>query len=172
MARKRRRAPSHSPQDDQSSEAPDRPNVPVLPPVVYLTAILLGVALQLVWPMALSPWAGTKWLGLALAVLSGGCVVWAVTEFRRWETSFRVDRATTNLVQTGPFRYSRNPGYLALSGLHMGIAIYFNTFWILATLVPALFVMSRAVIAREEEYLERKFGAQYTTYKGSVRRWL
>ena len=172
MVRKRRRAPSHSPQDDQSSEAPDRPNVPVFPPVVYLTAILLGVGLQLVWPIALSPWAGTKLLVLVLAVLSGGCAVWAVTEFRQWETSFRVDRATTNLVQTGPFRYSRNPGYLALSGLHMGIAIYFNIFWILATLVPALFVMSRAVIAREEEYLERKFGTQYTTYKRSVRRWL
>ena len=92
--------------------------------------------------------------------------------FEGAQPSFRVDRATTSLVQTGPFRYSRNPGYVALTSLHLGIAIFFNNAWILATLVLAVVVMSRAVIAREEEYLECKFGAQYTTYSDTVRRWL
>ena len=150
----------------------DRPDVPVLPPVVYLTAILLGAGLQWVWPMPLTPWTATKWLGVVLGVLSFAVALSAVREFRRWKTSFRVDRATTSLVQTGPFRYSRNPGYVALTTLQLGIAIFFNNVWIVATLVPALFVMSRAVIAREEEYLNRKFGADYVEYKRSVRRWL
>ena len=155
-----------------SKGAHDRPNIPVLPPVVYLTAILLGVGLQRVWPVPVSSWTVTKWLGAALVVLSIGTALWAVREFRRWKTPFRVDRATTSLVQTGPFQYTRNPGYAALSGVQLGMAGYFNNLWMLVTLVPAVVVISRAVIAREERYLERKFGEAYTKYKESVRRWL
>ena len=62
--------------------------------------------------------------------------------------------------------------YLAFSLLQLGIAIWVNSVWLLTTLVGAVALMHCVVIPREERYLERKFGAQYTDYKASVRRWL
>jgi protein-S-isoprenylcysteine O-methyltransferase Ste14 len=74
-------------------------------------------------------------------------------------------------VRTGPYRFSRNPIYLAFTLLQLGIAIWVNSLWILATLMASVALM-HIVIAREERYLERKFGAEYVAYKSSVRRWL
>lgn len=92
--------------------------------------------------------------------------------FRSARTSFDVRKPTTVLITDGPFRFSRNPGYLALSLLYAGIAVIADSLWVLALLAPALFVMHYGVIAREELYLERKFGSQYLEYKARVRRWL
>jgi protein-S-isoprenylcysteine O-methyltransferase Ste14 len=75
-------------------------------------------------------------------------------------------------VNNGPYRFSRNPIYLAFSVFHLGIACWLNSIWPLATLVAAIAVMAAVVIPREERYLERKFGADYLDYKRSVRRWL
>ena len=79
---------------------------------------------------------------------------------------------TTALVTTGPYRISRNPGYLGLALAYAGIAVLAHAVWVLAMLVPALVVVDRMVIAREERYLERRFGEQYSSYKRRTRRWL
>jgi protein-S-isoprenylcysteine O-methyltransferase Ste14 len=76
------------------------------------------------------------------------------------------------IVRTGPYRLSRNPIYLAFSLLQLGIAIWVNSVWLLMTLAGAVALMHCVVIPKEEQYLERKFGAQYMDYKASVRRWL
>ncbi|HEV8615619.1 MAG TPA: isoprenylcysteine carboxylmethyltransferase family protein, partial [Methylomirabilota bacterium] len=81
-------------------------------------------------------------------------------------------KPTTVIVRTGPYRFSRNPIYLAFSLLQLGIAIWTNSVWLLATLVGAVALIHYVVIPREEQYLERRFGAQYLSYKVSVRRWL
>jgi len=75
------------------------------------------------------------------------------------------------LIQSGPFGYTRNPFYLAASACYLGIALYVNSFWLLAMLLPTLAVITKGVIEREERYLERKFGSEYFRYKQSVRRW-
>ena len=74
------------------------------------------------------------------------------------------------IVRTGPYRFSRNPIYLAFSLFQFGIAIWLNSLWLLATLVGAVALIHSIVIPRQ--YLERRFGAQYLDYKVSVRRWL
>jgi protein-S-isoprenylcysteine O-methyltransferase Ste14 len=76
------------------------------------------------------------------------------------------------IVRTGPYRFSRNPIYLAFSVFQLGIAIWVNSVWLLATLVGAVALIHYVVIRREEQYPERRFGAQYLDYKASVRRWL
>ena len=76
------------------------------------------------------------------------------------------------IVRTGPYRFSRNPIYLAFSLLQLGVAIWANGVWLLATLVGAVALIRCVVILREEQYLERRFGARYLDYKASVRRWL
>jgi len=75
-------------------------------------------------------------------------------------------------VRSGPYEWSRNPIYLAFSVLQVGIAFWFNSLWMLATLVIAWGLMNWVVIPREERYLERKFGPEYLEYKAKVRRWI
>jgi len=72
----------------------------------------------------------------------------------------------------GPFRYSRNPSYLALAKIYTGIASVRNSLWAMLLLAPAVRVMQREVIGREERYLERTFGEEYLAYKAQVRRWV
>jgi protein-S-isoprenylcysteine O-methyltransferase Ste14 len=81
-------------------------------------------------------------------------------------------KPTTALVTEGPFRYSRNPIYVALTLLYVGVALLINALWILLLVVPAGLVLRYGVIAREEAYLTRKFGDAYRHYTAQVRRWL
>ena len=76
------------------------------------------------------------------------------------------------LVRSGPYRFSRNPIYVAFTLLQIGFAVWLDSAWILAMLAPVLLVMSYGVIAREERYLEARFGEEYRSYARSVRRWL
>ena len=103
----------------------------------------------------------------AVALFSG-----SVGKFRAAGTPVPGNKPTTVIVRAGPYRFSRNPIYLAFSLLHLGIAIWVNGLWLVATLIAALAVMAYVVIPREEEYLERRFGAEYLDYKNSVRRWV
>jgi protein-S-isoprenylcysteine O-methyltransferase Ste14 len=84
----------------------------------------------------------------------------------------RTDKPVPRLTTEGPFRYSRNPSYLALTLLYAGIAVLRNSLWAILLLPVVVGVMQREVIGREERYLERTFGEEYVVYKTSVRRWL
>jgi protein-S-isoprenylcysteine O-methyltransferase Ste14 len=86
---------------------------------------------------------------------------------RRAGTNIRPDQPTLALVTDGAFRFSRNPLYLAATGLYVGVALLVDALWPLVLLIPML-----AVVAREERYLEAKFGDAYRAYKARVRRWL
>jgi protein-S-isoprenylcysteine O-methyltransferase Ste14 len=99
-------------------------------------------------------------------------VAYSVAKFRAAGTPVPARKPTTVIVRTGPYRFSRNPSYLAFSLFQLGIAIWINSLWLLVTLVGAVGLIHYVVIPREEQYLERRFGAQYSDYKISVRRWL
>jgi len=79
---------------------------------------------------------------------------------------------STAVVTSGPFRFSRNPLYLALTLLYIGLTLAFNTWWGIVMLVPLLIIMHRGVVQREERYLEQKFGESYRQYRSKVRRYL
>jgi protein-S-isoprenylcysteine O-methyltransferase Ste14 len=87
-------------------------------------------------------------------------------------TPIRTDRPVGRLVTDGPFRYTRNPGYLGLTMLYAGIAVLRNALWAILLLPLVIYVIQREVIGREERYLERAFGDEYLAYKERVRRWL
>jgi protein-S-isoprenylcysteine O-methyltransferase Ste14 len=111
-------------------------------------------------------------LGLALIGLGALFGVSALVAMRRAQTSPLPDVPSTALVETGPFRYTRNPIYVAFTLLYAGVAVLSNTLWPLLLLPSVLIVMVRGVIMREEAYLERRFGASYIAYKARVCRWL
>jgi protein-S-isoprenylcysteine O-methyltransferase Ste14 len=142
----------------------------VRPPRVYLAAIVTGVLLQLAVPLPFLPRATAAG---AIFVFAALALLWySVARFRAAGTPVPARQPTTAIVQTGPYRFSRNPIYLAYSLFQLGIAIWINSLWLLATLAVAVGLMHFIVIRREEEYLERRFGAEYLGYKAAVRRWL
>ena len=97
---------------------------------------------------------------------------WFARTIHGADTTLRTDKPVSILVQEGPFRYSRNPGYLSLAMIYAGIATLRNALWAILFLPLALFVIQREVIEREERYLERTFGEEYLDYKTRVRRWV
>lgn len=92
--------------------------------------------------------------------------------FRRFRTSLIPVVPAATLVTRGPYRVTRNPMYVGLAFLYAGIALYFRLSWGLLLLPVVLLSVYYLVIAREERYLERRFGEAYTHYKMQVRRWL
>jgi protein-S-isoprenylcysteine O-methyltransferase Ste14 len=107
-----------------------------------------------------------------LVVVAIALFWFSVAKFRAAGTPVPGDKPSTMIVRTGPYRFSRNPIYLAFSVFQLGVAICANSVWLLATLTGALALIHYVVIPREEQYLERKFGSEYLDYKASVRRWL
>jgi len=152
---------------------PDRPDVIARPPLLFLATLLAGLALEyLVWPTALvaAPW---RWIAGAALVAAGlALAVWAVRRFKAAGTNVPTPQPSLALVEDGPYRFSRNPIYVGGTLTYLGLAALADSLWLLVLLAPLLIVLRHGVIAREEAYLEAKFGAPYRAYKARVRRWL
>ena len=149
----------------------DIPGVVAPPPLIYAAGLLLGWGLQRLWPRPWLPagWARPLGVGLLLAGLVGFAGVLA---FRRAGTTPNPWRPTTRLVTGGPYRVTRNPMYVGFTLWYLAAAGWTNALWPLVLLPLVLLVMQRGVIAREEAYLQRRFGREYEEYRARVRRWL
>jgi protein-S-isoprenylcysteine O-methyltransferase Ste14 len=151
---------------------PDTSGVRVPPPLFYVAGFLLGLVLELIWPIGGPPVA----VRIAGAVIGVG--LWlaldgaAMLFFRRAGTSMIPFVATTALVTTGPYRFTRNPMYLGMAFLYIAVALATEVIWALIVLPLVIAAVDQLVIALEEGYLVRKFGDPYCEYIASVRRWL
>src|SRR5438034_2934882 len=155
------------------SAAQDVANLGLIrPPLLYLTSLVSGAVIQLATPFPFLPGTLAVPLGAPLVVVAIALFAYSVTTFRAAGTPVPARKPTTVIVRTGPYRFSRNPIYLAFSIFQLGIASWVNSLWLIATLIAAVALMASVVIPREERYLERRFGADYLDYKRSVRRWL
>jgi protein-S-isoprenylcysteine O-methyltransferase Ste14 len=154
-------------------ETLDHANVIVMPPLLHLGSILLGVLAY--WFLRVEfPLAFAFRMALGVALLCGGLAV-AMSfgrAFRRTGQDPNPNTPTPRVVTSGFYRYSRNPAYVSLVVIQLGIALLLNNAWILLALLPVLVTMHYGVIIREEAYLERKFSDEYLRYKEDVRRWL
>src|SRR4029450_10780479 len=151
---------------------PDTAQVIVLPPLVYGAACVMGLLLHLVLPLHLLSTTLARGIGVVCVLVSLPLAIAPFRALSRAHTPVDPMKPTTALVTAGPFRYSRNPIYVALTLLYLGVAFLVNTLWILLLVVPVLVVIRYGVIAREEAYLARKFGDAYRQYTAQVRRWL
>src|SRR5262249_33561455 len=104
---------------------------------------------------------------LALAL-----VAWAISTMTRAGSNVPTSLPTTTIVETGPYRLTRNPIYLGMVLGLIGLALALHSLWLSMTLWPFALVIRYGVVAREEAYLERKFGDVYRGYRSRVRRWL
>ena len=153
-------------------EIPDNPGVLFPPPFIYLGWLAAGFGVDYFLPASLLPGAVRYSAGGVVIVLSLGLFFSAVRLFRKHGTSIRPDKPDTAILTEGPYRFTRNPIYLAISLLYLGISICADSPWSLAMIVPVLLIMNFLVIPREERYLARTFGEAYLAYKSTVRRWL
>jgi protein-S-isoprenylcysteine O-methyltransferase Ste14 len=152
---------------------PDVPKLGLIrPPLVYLASLAIGLLIQLTLPLPVFPRTFNVALGVSLVAIAIALCVYSVAIFRAAGTPVPARKPTTVIVRQGPYRFSRNPIYLAFSLFQLGVAIWINSLWLLATLVAAVALIHFIVIPIEEQYLERKFGAEYLDYMAAVRRWL
>jgi protein-S-isoprenylcysteine O-methyltransferase Ste14 len=150
----------------------DTPGVIAPPPLIYLGGLAAGLVLDWLLPSASLPNTLSLLLGIALLIAGLTLMSSFIGAFRRAGTSVPTRRPTTAIVTTGPYRFSRNPGYFGMALVFSGIAVLAEALWAFAALAGVLLLIRFGVIAREERYLERKFGDEYTRYKSRVRRWI
>src|SRR5262249_54277763 len=138
----------------------------------YGAALIVELALHWFWPLPIFRASLIRWLGIAVVAVGLAVVLRVVQTLRAAGTNVDPRRPTTAIVTTGLFRFSRNPIYVGLTLMYLGLTLAFNTWWGLVMLVPLLLTMHRGVILREERYLEQTFGEQYRQYRSRVRRYL
>jgi protein-S-isoprenylcysteine O-methyltransferase Ste14 len=145
----------------------------IRPPLAWALAVIAGLALDWLVPLPFLPAdLDAGWPGALVFALALGLAVWAIVTITRAGSNVPTNRPTTTIVESGPYRFTRNPIYLGMFGGQIGLAIAFDNLWLLLMLVPFALVIRYGVVAREEAYLERKFGDLYRDYRLRVRRWL
>lgn len=152
----------------------DHANVRFPPPLLYLGALIIGVVLG--WILHVPGFGSYRALSLyaggVLAIAGIALVTTAAGLFRRMGTNVRPTQPSTTLVATGLYRWTRNPMYLGMALLYGGLALLLDSIVALILLPVVLVIIRTQVIAREERYLEARFGDDYRAYKRQVRRWL
>ena len=161
------------------SESPDNAGVRIPPPLFYAAAVVVGLLLDGVHSLPITPITVGSGFSRIVPVVGWLLIAgWAFLMFgafvlfRRHRTSVLPIRPATALVVAGPYRFTRNPMYVGLALLTVAFGLSLNTWWPIILLVPTLFIIRNYVIAREERYLHRRFGAEYGAYTRQVRRWL
>jgi protein-S-isoprenylcysteine O-methyltransferase Ste14 len=155
------------------SDSTDTAHVIIRPPIAWALAVLAGLALDWLVQLPFVPvMLPAGWLGATVFALALALAVWAIVTMTRAGSSVPTNLPTATIVETGPYRVTRNPIYLGMFLGLAGLAIAFDSLWLLATLAAFALVIRYGVVAREEAYLERRFGDVYRRYRARVRRWL
>ena len=155
-----------------SAESKDHPGVIAFPPLILAVHVTAGGVAYWLWPIPLLPSIAARTIGVILAVAAGAQAFWAARKMKRAGTNVRPSLPTTAIVATGPYRYSRNPMYLSLCLLYLGLSLLINGVLPVLFLVPLALTLHFGVIRREERSLPAKFGETYLAYQCRVRRWI
>lgn len=142
------------------------------PPLPSLLGVIAGLFCYWLWPLQIGPYAYVLPIGILLVGLLIVLLVALTRAFKRHNTPADPSKETIAIINTGPFRFSRNPAYVSVAILQAAIGFFFNNAWIILFVIPAMIAIQHVVILREEAYLEAKFGDEYMKYKSQVRRWL
>ena len=146
--------------------------MPVPPPLVYLVGLLAGIGVHHAFDLG-EPSTAIRVAGGVVGVAA--FLFFDSSAMRRFKSAGTTPipwRPSTALVTDGPYRFTRNPMYVGMAFLFLGLAFALGALVALVFLPLVILIIDRVVIAREEPYLERRFGAEYADYKSRVRRWL
>jgi protein-S-isoprenylcysteine O-methyltransferase Ste14 len=157
-----------------NNAVPDSPGVTLMPPTIFLTCLIMGAALEFLFPhgFSLIPVPLRILLGLGIGGAGLALMLVAHEQFQRIGTNVPTHLPATRFVRHGAYTVSRNPMYAGGSALFLGIGITAGSPWLLAAYIPLFLYLSLYVIPREEAYMARAFSDSYKTYCRTVRRWL
>ncbi len=164
-----------------AADAPSPPRPPrsrlryVPPPLLFIGTFLAAAQLHRLLPGDALPAAvapAAKILGTVALACAALLLITAPGLFVLRRTTLIPHGTSRALVTNGPFRFTRNPMYLALATAYLGAALVLNQLWPLALLAFPLWVIHAKIIPREEWALTQAFGDQYRAYQQRVRRWL
>jgi len=153
-------------------EKDDKPGVVAPPPLIFLGGLMVGFLINWFYPFAML----SKVFGYAAgtSLLAAGLVIIFIvrSKMKKANTNIEPWKPTNAILSDGVFAYSRNPVYVGMILIYIGVVFLLNSLWVLPPLFLVLLAMHYGVILREERYLERKFGEEYLVYKQRVRRWI
>ena len=150
----------------------DHPSVIAPPPLIFFGCALAGWLLHFLFPLQVMRYSFSLPIGIALACIAGLPALWAVLVMKKSGTNIRPDRPALRIVTSGPYRFTRNPMYLSLCLLQLGLGFILDGWIPLLFTIPLALILHFGVIAREEKYLESRFGQEYLMLKKAVRRWM
>ena len=151
----------------------DAPDIVILPPVLVGGTMIVGLIVHyLIWPVSILPMLLSRTLGVVVFVSSGVLAHLAHRAMQRVGTNVFPTQPTLALATDGPFRFTRNPLYVAAIGVYLGVTLWVNSLVMLVLIIPMTLVLHWGIVLREERYLSAKFGDGYDAYQTRVRRWL
>lgn len=145
------------------------------PPVLFILSSCCGSAIEAQIPLPLSTVVvlpAQILLGQCAIALGAVLLTWALMTFVLTKTAIYPTRPARQLVAHGPYQFSRNPMYVALTAITVGVSLLADNLWMVMLLPVVLVVLTKFVIQREERYLAEIFGEAYHSYQARVRRWL
>ena len=160
---------------NRSAPQRDAPAIVALPPLIWIGALLLSLLLEWLLPPGLLPPPLSPAAGVPGAVVLAAGIAIAIAgavAFRRAGTNVHPRHPALVLVETGPYRFTRNPMYLGLLLALPGIGLIASLDWSIPMMLPLWLVLHHGVVLREEAYLSAKFGAPYDEFRARTRRWL
>ena len=175
LYRRRHRARLVREEHAEDRPVPAHPGVWFPPPVLYVLAFTAGLALDREYPMPLGADVPRDPLllgGAALGVLGVALLLWGLLTFRLARTRILPNKPARRIVTHGPYRLTRNPMYVGLALLYLGLSLYTGVLWTVPFLPVALALVYWLVIRREERYLTAAFPGDYAAYCRRVHRWL
>ncbi|MDH3580934.1 MAG: isoprenylcysteine carboxylmethyltransferase family protein [Hyphomicrobiales bacterium] len=164
---------------DQSNEGKGEPgaaaDIVIRPPTLFLGGLAAGSIVELFWPLGPGLAQGS-WKPVVIGLFFAACGIAfsfrSVTALTNAGTDFKFEDGSSAVVKSGLYKLSRNPIYIGLVIAYFGLALALTSGWALIILPLCIAALNRGVIAREEEFLEAKFGDDYRAYRAKVPRWL
>ena len=150
----------------------DNPGVIAFPPLIWLVSVAISVLVHLFVRVPIMSYRICLVCGIAFIILAPTLALSALRTMKAAGTNVHPSEPALALVRNGPFRFTRNPMYLALCLLQIALGFFLNDWITLLFVVPLSLIFHYGVILREERYLTAKFGEPYLQYKREVRRWI
>ena len=153
-------------------DRPDNPGVIAFPPLIWLVNAVISVLVHLFVQIPIMRYGICLVCGIVFIILAPTLALSALITMKATGTNVDPGKPALAIVRGGPFRFTRNPMYLALCLLQVALGFFLNDLITLLFVVPLAVIFHYGVILREERYLTAKFGESYLSYKREVRRWI
>jgi protein-S-isoprenylcysteine O-methyltransferase Ste14 len=155
-----------------TNEPLDNPGVIAFPPLIWLVNAVLSILVHLLVRLPIISYRICFVCGIIFVILAPTLALSALRTMKAAGTNVHPSEPALTIVRDGPFRFTRNPMYLALCLLQVAVGFFLNGWITLLFVVPLVLIFHYGVVLREERYLAAKFGEPYLQYKSQVRRWI